>query len=588
MRSLASPERRAAGSSLGWSARFWLLVLAAFLGWSLLEAEVHPGALFSSEAISGVARLVRGLLPPDLSPSFLVVVAGAMARTVAIAVAGTALAVVLAIPLGLLATPALFRRGAPGGAVGAPAAAALVLAHLGARGLLRLFRSVPDLLWALLFVVAVGLGPLAGTLAVGVSYGGVLGRVYADLLEEVDPGPAEALAAAGAGRAAIVLFALVPQALPGLLGYTLYSLECAIRAASVLGFVGAGGIGQELQLSMRLFEYGQVSTLLVALFLLMAVGESASRRLRRALGKQETGGRRPSPSRRAVAWVAGAAALLLAAWGAGFFEPSDEGMLRRMANFAASLFPPDLSPPFLASLAVPLRQTLAVAGAGTLLGLLVGALLAVPASTTVMLRAGNAPGRRGPGDWLRAGAYLGARGVLAVLRGIPELLWVLFCIVAVGFGPFAGALALGLHTAGVLGKLWAEGLDEVPPGPGEVLEAAGASGLSRATWAAWPQARGLVASYAVLRWEFNLRVSALVGFLGGGGLGLLLYNALQLGFHERVCTLVGVIFVLVSLSDAISDRIRRSHLSSLRRRMSRQLDTGSTRWTPRPGLEIAR
>jgi phosphonate transport system permease protein len=588
MRSLASPERRTAGSSMGWSARLWLGVLAAFLGWSLLEAEVRPAALFSPEALSGVARLVRGLLPPDLSPSFLVVVAGAMARTVAIAVAGTALAVVLAIPLGLLATPALFRRGAPGGSVGGPGAAVLLLAHLGARGLLRIFRSVPDLLWALLFVVAVGLGPLAGTLAVGVSYGGVLGRVYADLLEEVDPGPAEALAAAGGGRAAIVLFALVPQALPGLLGYTLYSLECAIRAASVLGFVGAGGIGQELQLSMRLFEYGQVSTLLAALFLLMAVGESASRRLRRALGKQERGGRSPSPSRRAAAWVTLVAALLLAAWGSGFFEPSDEGMLRRMASFASSLFPPDLSSRFLASLAVPLRQTLAVAGAGTLLGLLLGALLALPASTTVMLRAGNAPGRRGPGDWLRAGVYLGARGVLAVLRGIPELLWVLFCIVAVGFGPFAGALALGLHTAGVLGKLWAEGLDEVPPGPGEVLEAAGASGLSRATWAAWPQARGLVASYAVLRWEFNLRVSALVGFLGGGGLGLLLYNSLQLGFHERVCTLVGVIFVLVSLSDAISDRIRRSHLGSLRRRMSRQLDMDSTRWTPRPGLEIAR
>src|SRR5262249_51622882 len=114
------------------------------------------------------------------------------------------------------------------------------------------------------------------------------------------------------------------------------------------------------------------------------------------------------------------------------------------------------------------------------------------------------------------------------------------------------------------------------------------SGLSRAAWAAWPQARGLVASYAVLRWEFNLRVSALVGFLGGGGLGLLLYNSLQLGFHERVCTLVGVIFVLVSLSDAISDRLRRSQLSALRRRMSRSLDTGPTRWTPRPGLEIAR
>ena len=213
-----------------------------------------------------------------------------------------------------------------------------------------------------------------------------------------------------------------------------------------------------------------------------------------------------------------------------------------MGRFAASLFPPDLSPPVprLARSAAPPD-----AGGGRARercsGLLVGALLTVPASATVML-AGQATLRAGAGrgDGIaRRGATSVSRGVLAVLRGIPELLWVLLCIVAVGFGPFAGALALGLHTAGVLGKLWAEGLDEVPPGSGRGAGGGGGhAGWSRAPGRAWPQARGLVASYAVLRWEFNLRVSALVGFLGGGGLGLLLYNSLQLGFHERVCTLV--------------------------------------------------
>ena len=129
------------------------------------------------------------------------------------------------------------------------------------------------------------------------------------------------------------------------------------------------------------------------------------------------------------------------------------------------------------------------------------------------------------------------------------------------FGPFAGVLAIGFHTAGVLGKLWAEALDEAPPEPLEVLEAAGASGPVRMLWGAWPQARALVASYGLLRWEFNLRVSALVGFLGGGGLGLKLYNALQLGFHDQVCTMVLLILALVVLSDALSDALRRSWLA---------------------------
>ena len=153
------------------------------------------------------------------------------------------------------------------------------------------------------------------------------------------------------------------------------------------------------------------------------------------------------------------------------------------------------------------------------------------------------------------------RTLLALLRGIPELLWVLLCIVAVGFGPFAGVLALGLHTAGVLGKIWAEALDEVPPEPLEVLEAAGASAPVRVLWGAWPQARALVASYGLLRWEFNLRVSALVGFLGGGGLGLKLYNALQLGFHDQVSTMVLLILGLVVLSDGLSDALRRAWLA---------------------------
>jgi phosphonate transport system permease protein len=312
-----------------------------------------------------------------------------------------------------------------------------------------------------------------------------------------------------------VLFALVPQALPGLVSYSLYSLECALRSAAVLGFVGAGGIGQELQLSMRLFEYRQVSTLLLALLVLMLASEAVSRLLRRATrSAREVGAPSTSAWRRRLLTVGTLAAVILSLHGAELLGGADDGLLRRMGRFAAQLFPPDLSPAFLASLRTPLLQTLAVAGAGTLLGVLLAAVLAPLASSRLMLRAHGDPGRPGAAGILGWTLHAAVRSALAVLRGIPEMLWVLLCIVAVGFGPFAGALALGLHTAGVLGKLWAEALDEVPPGPLEVLEAAGATGAVRTLWGAWPQARTLVASYGIFRWEFNLRVSALVGFLG--------------------------------------------------------------------------
>ncbi len=569
----ALPLRRSAGVPLARGAVQPVLV-AAFLAWSVVEAGVSPGALVSAGALEGLGRLLRGLFPPDLSPTFLGVVAVAVARTLAIGIAGTVLAIVLAVPLGILATPTLFRPGTLAAGNG-PGAGVVLAVHLAARATLRVFRAVPELLWALLFVVAVGLGPRAGALALGVSYAGVLGRVYADLLEDVDPGPGEVLAASGGRRASLVLFALVPQALPGLVSYSLYSLECAIRSASVLGFVGAGGIGQEIQLSMRLFEYRQVSTLLVALLVLMLAGEAASRVVRRMGCSARVAGRAPLTGRRRRLLGLGTVVAVLASFrGAELLGGADEGLLGRVGRFAAQLFPPELSAGFLSSLRAPLFQTLAVAGAGTLLGVLVAVALAPPASAGLMLRAPGAAGRVGLGDWLGPAVHVLARSALALLRGIPELLWVLICIVAVGFGPFAGVLALGLHTGGVLGKLWAEALDEVPPEPLEMLEAGGASAGIRMLWGAWPQARTLVASYGLLRWEFNLRVSALVGFVGGGGLGLKLYNAIQLGFYEQVSTMVLLIFGLVVLSDALSDRLRRSWLApaTVRRETGRPVD----------------
>jgi phosphonate transport system permease protein len=563
--------------------RVQLLLVVAFGVWSVVASEVSPAALLTPGALDGLGRLVHGLFPPDLSPRFLLVVADAVARTVAIGIAGTMLAVVLAIPLGILATPTLFRPGALAAGQG-PWTVVLFAAHLAARMVLRIFRAVPDLLWALLFVVAVGLGPRAGALALGVSYAGVLGRVYADLLEDVDPFPGEALAASGARRTSLVLFALVPQALPGLVSYSLYTLECAIRSASVLGFVGAGGIGQEIQLSMRLFEYRQVSTLLLALLGLMLAGEATSRLLRRWTRSERVAGRAPLPRAwRRVVMLGGAFLALASLHGAELLSGADAGLLRRMGRFVAQLWPPDVSLTFLSSLRVPLLQTLAVAGSGTLLGVAVAVVLAPLASTGLMLRRSDTPGRAGAARWVAAAAHALSRSTLAVLRAIPELLWVLICIVAVGFGPFAGMLALGLHTGGVLGKLWAEALDEVPPEPLEVLDAAGATAAVRTVWGAWPQARALVASYGLLRWEFNLRVSALVGFLGGGGLGLKLYNAIQLGFYDQVSTMVLLILGLVVLSDALSDALRRSFLAPAALRGERSRAVG-----PRVVLEARR
>lgn len=152
--------------------------------------------------------------------------------------------------------------------------------------------------------------------------------------------------------------------------------------------------------------------------------------------------------------------------------------------------------------------------------------------------------------------YHAARMLATLLRAIPELVWVLICILAVGLGPFAGTLAIGIHTGGVLGKLYAETLEEVPMKPVEALRAAGGRPLQILLWAIWPQARPMLTSYTILRWEMNLRVSTVLGLVGGGGLGQAIYNNVQLGFYDRMATLIVVVYGLVIATDRISEALR--------------------------------
>ncbi|HEV2765646.1 MAG TPA: phosphonate ABC transporter, permease protein PhnE [Pyrinomonadaceae bacterium] len=560
-----------------------LVALAAVLAFCWHFAEVRPAALLDPTAARSVWNFLRGLFPPDLSADFLRVVAAATLQTLAIAVAGSLLSVGVGLPLGILATSTLWRRGPllEGERRGARARALASLNRL-TRAVLGFLRAIPDLMWALLFVVAVGLGSLAGTLALAVSYGGVLGRVYADVFEDVDPRPLEALHASGATRAQVFLRAVWPQAAPSVAAYTLYNFECAVRAASVLGFVGAGGIGYEINLSMRLFEYGQVLTLILAFVLLMTATDALSRRLRRRLHAEVSPaspvrylmeetlgvGARPFGQRasRVAARLRARAVVPLFLFAAacslyavGFLNGTllDAGLGPRVARFVARMFPPDLSRDFLLGLLTPLAQTVGISVVGTLLGVGLGAALALPATSTLMFTPRDAAGRRSAlslaARWL---AYHSARAVVAYLRAVPELVWVLVCILAVGLGPFAGTLALGLHTGGVLGKLYAETLEEVPMRPVEALRASGARPFQVFLWAMWPQARPMLTSYTVLRWEMNLRVSTVLGLVGGGGLGQAIYNNVQLGFHTRLTTLVALVYLLVLACDRVSDALR--------------------------------
>lgn len=270
-------------ASRGKSAFPWIFTAAfvASVAFSLRQAEVHPGVLLDGRAAANVAKFVTGMFPPQLSRDFLALMLRPAVETLQISVMGTFIAVLIGVPLGLLATSSLSWSGVLHERASRRGRWLLgFLPYAVSRAVLSVFRAIPEYVWAFMFVRAVGLGPFPGVLAIGVAYGGMLGKVYSEILEGVSPRPLETLHAAGASRGAIVLYGLLPQALPNVIAYTLYRWECAIRASAVLGFVGAGGLGQQIELSMRMFQFDEVLTLLGILFVLVAGVDFVSGRIR--------------------------------------------------------------------------------------------------------------------------------------------------------------------------------------------------------------------------------------------------------------------------------------------------------------------
>ena len=241
-----------------------LLVLASF--WTL---QLKWGEFLSLDALRSMGRFLAEFFPPDTSPAFVRKVLLGAWETLAMSALGTALAAAAGL---LLALPASRLHEADTAWARAPT-----------RLLLNALRAVPELVWAALLLICAGLGPFAGTLALAAHTTGVLGRLFAESLENAPPGPAAALRAQGVGNGRLFLYATLPQVLPQLMSYTLYRWENNIRAAAVLGVVGAGGLGQLLAFHMGLFHMGKTATILGAMLLLVALVDALSYGARRGL-----------------------------------------------------------------------------------------------------------------------------------------------------------------------------------------------------------------------------------------------------------------------------------------------------------------
>ncbi len=237
-----------------------VLIVASFATLGLAFQE-----FFSWESAQSMGRFLAEFANPNLKPLFLKQVAIASLETLAMSALGTLLAVVAGL---MLALPAARLKGASGSIM---------------QTLLNVLRSIPEMVWAALLLIAAGLGPFAGTLALAIHTTGVLGRLYAETIENADPGPAQALVLQGTSRGQVFWYATLPQILPQVIAYALYRWENNIRAAAILGVVGAGGLGQMLTFHLGLFQMSKTATVLFAMILLVLAVDWLSLAMRRRM-----------------------------------------------------------------------------------------------------------------------------------------------------------------------------------------------------------------------------------------------------------------------------------------------------------------
>jgi len=452
--------------------------------------------------LESALSLLRQFFPPDLSFSYIRAESVPLFETLEIA-AG---AMFLALMLGLLLSLVIGAR--------LPGSRALY-------ALLTSFRSIPDLTLAILCVVLVGLGPEAGILALTLFYAAAMGKIFTDLFSSADPAAIEALHATGATRSMIAFYGLLPLRLKDLLTYGGYEFESAIRASVIVGAVGAGGIGTELVGSLNMTDYHRATTLILMLVALIASVDLIVLYVRKKPGFL----------------------LVLAAFGAAaawHHWPHLIAVKHALKTFS-TMVPPQLPAEALWQLPTLIGETLLIALGGTLMAVIFVLPLAVAAARNISPVFISFPVRR----------------LLEALRAVPEIVWGLILVGIAGLGPRVGILALGLHSAGSLGKLYAESLENVASEPVMAMASTGGSTLSIAGFALLPLAFAPMTVHTLFRFEWNMRAATIVGMIGAGAIGGALFNAQQLFFYRQMMAYVLITWAMIMIADAANVRLRK-------------------------------
>lgn len=529
--------------------------------WSVVALEINIASIVNS--LDNAANFLSRIFPLDFPPlGELLVMTG---QTLAIVVAATVLAVVLSLPVAIFAAA---------NTTSGPAMRGI------ARAIIVLCRAVPDLIFAIVLFRLFGLGALPGILALGLHSIGMIGKLYADAIEQLDGGPAEAVRAAGGSRLQWISSTVIPQVMPQLIATALHRFDINLRTSVLLGYVGVGGIGLELANALRTLQY-QRGMALALIILLLCIGvEMLSGAIRSTLlGRvpTERRGLRGFIDRIAAGWVTaprGGHEPQLRRDGRMRIAPQWDGeRVRRFAGVALTIavvalatlyadldfstlfedvlalpqvlgaFLPPSPQDLLDTLVEAMLVTIQIGLASTLLGLVLAVPLGIFAARNVTLRVGV------------ANVF---RTMIVIIRGLPELIIAIVFIVITGLGPVAGTLALAIGSVGLLGKLVADSVEETDVRVQDAVRATGATTSQVFFAATLRQSAPQFIAHVLYQLDVNIRSATLLGIVGAGGIGFYLLNASRVQAFDVVTFIIGMVLITVLAVEAIAVWTRRA------------------------------
>jgi len=463
---------------------------------------------------------------------------GKLIETIAIGLMATLFSTILAVPVSFLAAHNVMRR-VPGGSI----------IYYISRTLLNIVRAVDTVVWGLIIIVWVGLGSFAGVIALTIHSIAALAKLFSEEIEHIDPGPVEAIEATGGNFFQVIRYGVIPQIIPSFLSYTLLRWDINMRSATVIGFVAGGGIGFFVVETIRMGGYQQYAAALWAVAVVIIIVDYISSRWRFNILKDQPKAVDKIPTWkkiRTILYIVLGIAAFLYCWE---ITRIDLKKLLDPGPTFGRLLKDFVSIDTTGKVINNIVRELIITTMQALMATTLGGVLAIPFS---FLAAKNLTGKSKFSAWI----FVITRGVFNVLRSIEALLYVAIFVYWVGIGPYAGMLALSITTFALMGKLFSEAIENIDSGPIEAINATGANKLQSIIYAIVPQIVPPFLSYLIYQWDINIRMATIIGFAGGGGIGLMLstfFGSLQ---YHKAGTVILAIVIIVAVMDFTSAKIR--------------------------------